>query len=187
MSPGPDPIALAEQGIQKLRVEFEKFFSGVESVPPEALRQSVETQIRNLKSANLTGVESFRASSVEARFNSYSEMFARRLRRIEEGRPIRPRKAAIETNVQARTDPRRGVCLDQELEHRGVEALYRGLYGNKGAVEFDSFRDYLAKNLAAIRQRTGCNEAEFRLVHEDGKAKLKVKPLAASRAAQGKE
>ena len=183
----PDAITLAERGIQQLRIEYEKFFNGAESIPPDALRMAVESQIKKLRQTKLSSVDNFRVTSLEAKFNSYREMFERRLRRLEEGRPIRPRKVPKKAEKKARPDPRRGVRLGKNLDGDGVQALYQELYRNTGNVDIDSFRSYLAKNLEAIRQRTGCREAEFRLVTEDGKAKLKVKPIAASKAAAGKE
>ena len=187
MSQGPDPITLADRGIQKLRIEYEKFFVGAESVPPDALRLSVAAQIKSLRTSKLSSVDSFRVNSIEAKYNSYSEMFERRLRRLEEGRSIRPRRTAVAAHEKTRPDPSRGVRLGESMDERGVEVLYQGLYGGKSNVDLESFRSHLAKNLEAIRQRTGCSEAELRLVTEDGKAKLKVKPIAASRAAASKE
>jgi hypothetical protein len=187
MSQGPDPITLADRGIQNLRIEYEKFFNGAASVPPDTLRLSVAAQIKKLRTSKLSSVDSFRVNSIEAKYNSYSEMFERRLRRLEEGRSIRPRRTAVAASEEARPDPQKGVRLGQSLDRQGVEALFQGLYSGKSNVDLESFRSHLAKNLAAIRQRTGCSEAEFRLVNEDGKAKLKVKPIAASRAAATKE
>ena len=77
--------------------------------------------------------------------------------------------------------------LGESLDKRSVEALYQGLYRGSGRVDYDSFRTYLAKNLEAIRQKTGCQEAEVRLVTEDGNAKLKVRPIASSRSDTSKE
>jgi len=66
-----------------------------------------------------------------------------------------------------------------------VAALYHGLAGGdagdkREGPRFDlaSFGSYLERQAAAIRVKTGCEEVQFRLAAEDGKLKLKARPLA---------
>ena len=41
----------------------------------------------------------------------------------------------------------------------------------------DSFQTYLRRQTEAIRQKTGCDEVQFRVAEEDGKLKLKARPV----------
>jgi len=52
--------------------------------------------------------------------------------------------------------------------------------GGAEGPRFDlaSFGSYLQRQSAAIRAKTGCAEVQFRLAAEDGKLKLKARPLA---------
>jgi hypothetical protein len=164
-----EALELLDRDIQRLRVDFERFFNGALPFPPEELRNRIQTQLRGLRNASGLGVmESFQVGNLEARFNTYGELFNRRLRDAEEGR----RHAG-----QAAAAPAATYDADQ-----AVEALYSGLAGAGEGPRFDlgSFRSYLSKQIEAIRQKTGCSEVQFRLAVEEGKLKLKARPLGAS-------
>lgn len=166
-----------QTSVRELQIEFEKFFNGARAVPPVELQEEIQGEIRALRNANLRSVEdNFRLSQVEARFNSFSEMFGRRLRQEEEGRG--PTAAAAERSRGP--DPRRGVVVDDGLDPAAVDALYRGLASGSGrGPKFDqeSFRGYLQKQVVAIRAKSGCSKVRFRLEPEGDRMKLKAKPI----------
>jgi len=168
-------IERLESAVQELRVEFEKFFNGARDVPPEELREEIQGEIRMLRNASLRAVaDNFRLTQVEARFNSFSEMFRRRLRDAEEGRA-----AAPVVSRPRRIDPQRGVVMGDAVDDEAVEALYAGLArGGNPRFDLDSFRGYLEKQVGAIRAKTGCARVRFRLVPDGERLKLKAKPLA---------
>jgi hypothetical protein len=168
-------IERLESAVQEMRVEYEKFFNGSRDVPPEELRDEIQGAIRVLRNANLRSVaDNFRLTQVEARFNSFSEMFRRRLRDAEEGRGA---KAVV--SRPRRIDPQRGVVMGDAVDDDAVEALYAGLArGGDPRFDLDSFRGYLEKQVGAIRAKTGCARVRFRLVPDGDRLKLKAKPLA---------
>jgi hypothetical protein len=167
--------------IQQLRVDFERFFNGALPFPPEDLRTRVQTQIRTLRGMNLmTAVDNFRLGDLEARFNSYNELFNRRVRETEEGRHLASRPAPAAT--PRRLDPELGIVFGERIDPEGVEALYQGLAaapGNSLRFDLDSFQTYLERQVTALREKTGCAEVQFRLANEDGKVKLKARPVTA--------
>lgn len=166
------------RGIQQLRIEFERFFNGALTVPPEELRNRILVQLRQLRNTNLTAaVDNFRLGDLEARFNTYNELFNRRLREREEGRHAGRVAAAPEA---PRFDVLSGIVVADAVEPAAAEALYAGLA--KGSAEaprfdLDSFQTYIERQAAAIRARTGCAQVQFRLAEEDGKLKLKARPV----------
>ena len=191
--------------IRQLRVDFERFFSGALLIPPDELRRRVQARLRQLRSLNsMSAVDRFRLGDLEARHNSYDELFTRRLRDREEGRlrggptpmtqmtPLTPPppSSAVGNGPGAAGAPRDtgagGVVVGADPDPRAVAALYAqvtaaGAPG--GGVEgprFDlaSFGTYLQRQAAAIRAKTGCAEVQFRLAAEDGKLRLKARPLA---------
>jgi hypothetical protein len=168
--------------LQQLRVDFERFFNGALPFPPEELRGRVQAQIRNLRGMiNLaTPVDTFRLGDLEARFNSYNELFNRRLRDREEGRL--PARQAPLSPPPRRYDPTQGIVFGDRVDPEAVTALYQGLVsapGDTPRFDLDSFQTYLARQVTAIREKTGCTEVQFRLASEDGKIKLKARPVAA--------
>jgi hypothetical protein len=176
-----DALDHLNRDLQQLRIDFERFFNGSLPVPPDELRGRVQTQLRTLRGVNMTtSVDSFRLGDLEARFNSYNELFNRRLRDVEEGRQPAARHAPPPP-VARRYDPAKGILFGERIDPEAAEALYQGLAaapGDSPRFDLDSFQTYLARQVAAIRDKTGCSEVQFRLSSEDGKVKLKARPVA---------
>ena len=164
--------------IRQLQVDFERFFNGGLPLPPEELRNRIQSQLRNLRNTKITApVETFRLGDLEARFNSYNEMFNRRLRDVEEGRGPHRVVAFVE---RQRFDPRNGVVLVPDRSRGGRGPLSRARLRRGGTkFDLDSFQTYLRRQTDAIRQKTGCEEVQFRVAEEDGKLKLKARPVPA--------
>jgi hypothetical protein len=179
MEPESAPSIQAEQelnrlakAIQDLRVDYERFFNGALQIPPEEQKTAIQRHIRRLRNANLQGAaETFRLGSLEARFNSLNELYTRRLRDHEEGRGRRSVAAGASSSGH---DVGRGVVLDESVNSGAVQALYTGLQRRPGEgpqFDLDSFRSYLRRQVS--------REVQFRVLEEDGKMKLKAKPLRA--------
>ena len=167
-----------QRDIRQLQIDFERFFNGGLPLPPEDLRNRIQAALRNLRNTNITAaVDSFRLNDLEARFNSYNEMYNRRLRDVEEGRGPHRVVAFVE---KQRFDPRGGIVFGSQIDSEAAEALYRGLASGPGdgpKFDLDSFQTYLRRQTEAIRQKTGCDEVQFRVAEEDGKLKLKARPV----------
>jgi hypothetical protein len=167
-----------DRRIQKLKVEYNRYFAGDLDLPPTALRDELEAEMRRLRAMNLRRtVDNFRLGALEAQLNSYGEMFSRRLRAREEGKeaPRRPSRSS-----GARHDVDAGVVVGPSCEQDAVEALFQGLAERnpRGAtMDLDTFRDYLERQVTQIRGKTGCDAVQFRVVNEEGKVKLKAKPV----------
>lgn len=191
-SPGAAPAAAAPRtapplgetldqlarDIRQLQIDCERFFNGGLPVPPEELRNRIQAQIRSLRTLKITAtLDSYRLGDLEARFNSTNELFNRRLRDREEGRHPGVLHAVPE---RRRYDPREGITLGGSFDPDAVEALYQGLASRPGdgpKFDLDSFEKYLARQVAALREKTGCDQVQFRLAEEEGKLKLKARPI----------
>lgn len=164
--------------IEALRVAGQRFLSGDLRQPPVELRDRVRAQLRDLRGEIKGVAETFRLSSLEARLNAQLELFERRVQAQEISVPRRP-----SGTLDTQPDPRQGVVIGERARAASVEALYRGLYpgddGAKPVVDLERFRAHLRRNVEIIRAKTGCRDVLFRIAVEDGKAKLKAKPLRA--------
>ena len=180
-------LDLLAEGIEKWKIEYERFLAGAAVIPPDVDRAKLVRDLRDLRTANLrTSADQFRLAALEARFNSYSELFNRRLRDREEGRGTRlPRPAAAA--AERRFDAAAGVVVTDRLESEAVDALYQSLTRRPGsgagasaapAMALDTFRGYLSQQIESIRLKTGCEAVQFRIATEDGKLKLKAKPVS---------
>lgn len=166
-----------EQDIHKLKVEYERYFSGGTPIPPEKFRDQIERQLKILRNKRLgTAIARFRLSGLEARFNSFTEMFNRRVRNVEMG----TERIAGSGPTTPVYNAQEGVVVNREMSSDVVTALYKELYGSSGKVpktDLTTFRSYLSDQYERIRGKTGCRSVQFRVSATDGKLKLKAKPL----------
>ncbi|HVS03953.1 MAG TPA: MXAN_5187 C-terminal domain-containing protein [Thermoanaerobaculia bacterium] len=174
-------IGRLARDVQELRVEFQRFLSGDRGVPPEELRTRIRGELGRLRNVNLkSAADRFRLGAIEAQFNSYDEMFGRRLRQLEEGRGPHPRPSLGE---RPGYDVGQGVLISDSPPRGAVEALFGGL-AERGArtthFDLESFRAYLQRQVGEIRRKTGCQAVQFRLVSEGGKVKIKARPMMAT-------
>jgi hypothetical protein len=168
-------IERLEVEIRRLQVEYEKFFNGGRSLPPEDLRDKLRNEIRLLRNMTLRSVaDSWRLGQVEARLATYSELFGRRLRQREEGRG----QLLPSLEPQEAPDARVGIVCTDRVTPQAAAALFAGLAGSGGpALGLDTFTTYLERQVEAIRARTGCSGVRFRLEPEGNRMKLKAKPI----------
>ncbi len=162
--------------IQQFRIDSQRFFAGDLPLPPDELRERLIAELRRLRSANLKGAAAtFRLGSLEAQLNSHLDLFTRRQREREQG----PRRIAEQGPSLA--DPETGVLVGRKAERGAVEALYKGLYLKSGTrnpkMDLERFRSYLDRQAEVIRSKTGCEEIQFRIAAQDGKMKLKARPI----------
>ena len=183
-----------EKAIKQLQIEWEKFFGGVERKPPNDLKAKVEALIRRHMNAEIrNNTERFRYQNITARYNTFNEMWGKRLRALEEGRvmgvhgvhaktpppgPLRPERPAAraagpsEVRIQ---DPERDSEAVRSLFDRFLEE--RQKTGESGAVKFEGFRKLIAQQASRILNEKGGQAVSFRLETRDGKVSLKAKAL----------
>lgn len=172
-----------EAAIRQLETDYRRYFSGDLPLPPEELDLTIRNQVRQLRNTQLRrAADNFRLSSLEARFASYGEMYRRRLRDREEGRVAPPRAAAPETAAPSRLPSYRredGVVVGDRAERSGVAELFADLKraGGAGNFDVDGLASYLERQAEAIRTKTGRSQVQFRIVEEEGRVKLKARPL----------
>lgn len=89
MSAIEEDLATIDEGIFKLQKEWERFFSGQERKAPFEAKQRLDRLIRRYIGMEIrNNTERFRFQSLTAKYNTLSDMWNRKLRAIEEGRPL---------------------------------------------------------------------------------------------------
>ena len=170
-----ESLSEIDSGIRRLKIDFDRFFNGALPIPPEDQRRRVTRLLRRARSApNKSFADRFLLNTLEARFNTLSELFNRRLREQEVAATPRGQRSP------SRPDPSRGVVLGARLDPDAVDALYRTLYSREGRgakTDYASFERYLRKQVDALRKKTGCREIRFRVTEAGGVPKLRAKPL----------
>ena len=195
----PEDLDQLESGIRQLQIEWEKFFAGIEKKPPAELKRRVEGLVKRYAYAEIrNNGDRFRYQSLASRYNTFAELWAKRLRAIEEGRPAglhgarvppppppppAPNSAAAAAAARAAAGageyrvrhPDQDAAAVRNLYQQFVEA--RRSTGETGAVKFESFQKLIAQQASRMLAEKGAKAVDFRLETKDGKVSLKAKPV----------
>jgi len=82
-----EDLAVIERSIRELQIEWEKFFGGLEKRPPTDMKTRLEALIRKHVGIEIrNNTLRFRYQTLTARYATFSELWNKRLRALEEGR-----------------------------------------------------------------------------------------------------
>lgn len=170
-------FAEISDAIHHFRIEIQRYFAGDIHIPPETQKDRLAARIRQLRNSGLRGVaENFRLTTLESQFNSQVDFYNRKMREKEQGSQRR-----LVPEGPPPPDPSQGVVYGSKGHANAVEILYKGLYlqsGNRNpSMDLEKFREFVGKQAEAIRAKTGCSDIQFRVEIEEGKPKLKAKPV----------
>jgi hypothetical protein len=195
-SPINDDLDILERSFRQLQIEWEKFFGGVEKKPPTDLRARVEALIKKYAYAEIrNNTERFRYQTLASRYATFNELWNKRMRAIEEGRPMGihgiyerrvapppvyapppPAARAASGGGEVRVkDPGGDTAAVRSLFDRFLEA--RKAAGEAAPVKFESFQKIITQQAARILNEKGARAVDFRLETKDGKVSLKAKPV----------
>jgi len=204
MSALEEDLVKIDEGIFKVQKEWERFFSGQERKAPYESKQRLDRLIRRYVGIEIrNNVERFRFQSLTAKYNTLSDMWNRKLRAIEEGRPLSsvqlkhvreaeaegilspaavphaPTGRTKETARPARMEVRLSTLREDD---QGVKELYeqfRAARASSGEseVKFESFRKLIAQQRSRLLEEKDAVAVDFRVAVQDGKVALKAKPV----------
>lgn len=200
MSALEEDLEKIDEGIFKLQKEWERFFSGQERKAPFEAKQRLDRLVRRYVGVEIrNNVERFRFQSLTAKYNTLSDMWNRKLRAIEEGRPLSSvqlkhmREAAAEAASAppppaaglkpAASGTRAEVRLSTLREdEQGVKTLYEQFRAARASVgesevKFESFRKLIAQQRTRLLEEKDAVAVDFRVALQDGKVALKAKPV----------
>jgi len=167
-----EKVAALGVELERLILEWEKFFSGERRVPPALERERLARRFHNLTEHGLrSSAAQFRLEQLQNRFMTYSQLWERLLRQREEGRQTgaparRPLPAAPNAGGPATVDRpgERGSLYD-----RYVAA--KRLLGQAVNMDREAFEGKMARQRVALEKRLG-GEVRFDVLVQDDKVKL---------------
>ena len=181
-----------EKRLFVLKIDYEKYFSGLERFEPMRERDDLKRLLREITRMPVTATrQKHRLRSLRARFSSMELYWTRNLVQIERGTHPKmkfranladKRRKAIEESPKAvQEKPRRMTAEEREDQaYRKVFDKYltaRRKCGQSDDLAYDSIKDVLRKQVRTIKSRYRCSSVKFRVTVEDGKAKVKAVPL----------
>jgi hypothetical protein len=193
--PDEEELRVLDQKLKQLKLDYDRYFLGSRPREPVVLRSDVEKLIAIYSNQAITnsGLR-FRFSSLCSRYQALKRQWSEILRQIEQGTYARHRfKAVLHERVRGAPveAPQAEAAEPLELgEPVGVALFdeYRAARERCGQETRNlspaSLARVLAEQREALRARFGDAEFRFRVVIEDGRAKIKASRVgAAGRAA----
>jgi hypothetical protein len=184
-------LAELEGALRRLEVEYDQFLSGKVRIQPNKTESDVLRLIRVYSSRGIQnpGLR-FRYSNIVARYNTFKNVWTRKVREMEEGRVIgRPWKAASAqrapgTSVSAPQEKRRFVAADLQAEERNMKEIfcsYKDLRekcgGETDRLRLESFTRILSERVERIKESKKCEKVEIRLRRDKDKCRILVRPV----------
>ena len=173
-------LKILEERIRALKIEWDLFFTGNRRVPPTKEQGELDQFVKTMKNTSIqdNGLR-FKFQSVHSNFIAMSELWSKRLRQQEEGK-IRV-KPVRQTLMAA--PPAQGVVISNPNGQQSrIKSLFKDFLtlSNPETVKdlnFQTFAVKISQQVEAIMRKTGCGEVQLSVRMEDGKVKLKAKPL----------
>jgi len=169
-----------DQALTLLKRDYEIYFSGGMKLPPLEAHRKLEREIRKIsRLTNLNYAQRFRYNNLSARFNSYVDLWNKQMRYKEEGRT--PSGAVIQLPEQEKRRARPKSVDSQAKDYQKLFNDYLQCREKTGeansALSFEKFAERISKQKQAILSKYDCKDVEFIVVVEQGKTKLKAKPV----------
>jgi hypothetical protein len=185
-----EDLQVLDARVKQLRLDYEQYFLGSRPRVPSQLRGEVQKMIAYYANVPIQNTAlRFRFNNLRARFFSFRRHWDETVRKIEDGSYERNVfKANLHERERAERRGRTGGDAASTPAPAAPDAPDpRGLFGDyvaarercglAGGVSAEQFERQLRTQEAAIREKTGCQAVRFRVVVEDGKAKLKATPV----------
>lgn len=180
-----EDIASLEKKLIQLKADYEQYFLGYQKLAPEKLKAEVDKLIKTLSSQRITNTAlNFRLNAATAKYNSYKAYWDRTIREIEEGRYVRDifkmklhermRQPAPPPQPTAR--PQAGPSDEDNIKRVYDELVKARKSTNEPVPKFEAVAELIKKQAPAIKEKYKASSVDFKVVIEDGKAKLKAVP-----------
>jgi hypothetical protein len=171
-----EKIAIIERTLQEHIRKWERYFSGIDRVPPQDEKQRINLRIRRLAEQTVNRrAEQFRIEQLQHRFMTYSQNWERMLREREEGRN---QLSQVASELRRPVDANAGAS--QSVDKVGEDPLFdrylaakteRGLEVNVDRKTFDA---QIADQRQKIEKRLG-REVRFDVQIEGDKVRVVAK------------
>lgn len=168
--------------LNKLHFEFTQFFRGNRKDPPLKEKGEFERKLRELSRKKFfTHAPRYLVENLVASYTSYSSLWERIMRQIEEGKYERGKGWVPKHEISA---IERGSAVGTPVEdpYERIIAEYvemkRISEGKPIKIDREKFKEKLKSAEEMAKEKYGCKEVEFKVVVEGGSVKVKAIPKA---------
>ena len=184
MSTLEEDMKILETKVTQLRMAYERYFLGTRPREPSVERAEVDRIITIFTNTPIQNTAlRFRFGSICSRYQALKRQWNETLRKIEQGTYSRHRfKAGLHGSARPETGPAAAPAPGANSDSSDLFGAYveaRQSCGQSVAnLSPERLKNTLAQQEAALRQRYGKAEFRFKVVVEDGKAKVKASRVA---------
>ena len=181
-----DDITALERKLLQLKTDYEQYFLGYQKIAPERLRVEVDKLVRLLTNQTITNTGlKFKLNTVTAKLGSYRTYWDRTIREIEEGRYVRDKfKMKLHETEKQAPPPAQSPAKQPQAEaseEKDIKRVYdeyvKARQDTKEPIpKFEAVADVIKKQTPLIKEKYNASAVDFKVVIEDGKAKLKAVP-----------
>ncbi|MEZ4269262.1 MAG: MXAN_5187 C-terminal domain-containing protein [Myxococcota bacterium] len=180
------------EGIRQLKVQYDRYFMGLDRIPPLKARAELERFVRDSKlgKSHKTGVK-FRFRNMRQSLISNATRWDRIMRLIEEGKFKRDRNAlqgmgvrTVEDEPKAGAPTTRGggasAAAASDDPTRKVFETWQAAQsqlGNTAKVDYEKFRDKLERQKQEQISKHGWKDIDYAVRVKDGKVALVARPV----------
>ena len=187
MAPVPieEDLQILDIKIKQLKLEYEQYFLGSRKRPPSQLRGEVTKLVIIYSNQAIQNTAArFKFNSLNSRFQAFKRQWDNTLRQIDAGTYERHRfKADLNRRAKQEASAKPAAGRGRARSGGGdglfddyVKAL-RSCGQTATNITPEKLASVVKKQEAALQKRYGVSKVSFRVVVEDGKAKLKASPV----------
>jgi len=177
-----DDLTTLEDGIRRLKIEYDIYFNGSRKKPPDDLKGRVDRMAKKLSEATtMSFPQRFRFNTLIARYCVLRDLWRRTLQDRESAGSARTeRNANRQTPAPEPIQSRISVAIaDPKLEDEKVRQLYEALLRMRREnardlpdISYQQFAKYLATQTQGIRQKNHCARVVFTVALEENAVKF---------------
>ena len=184
-----------DDGVRRLKIEYDVYFGGGSKKPPADLEWRVQSLIKkHADGRSMNYAQRFRYNTITQKYALFNNLWQKKLRVKEEGyrRPqdallaiqgVREFENKVGRKGKNGTGEFRIQCSDPEAEKEKVRALFDAMVEAKkragekanAAGTFESFQAFVKKKTDQIRKEQKCGSVEYSVEIEKGHVKLRAK------------
>ena len=176
-----EELSKLEDGIRRLKIDFDVFFNGGSKKPPTDAQWRVESLVKKLQdSSGMNYGQRFKYTALAQRYALFSELWRQRLKTKEEG----PRRAAIAERARHIPSSFRIDWNDPAKEPEKVDQLFAAFVEakkrcgeNTEKLGADAFKKFVLQKTEQLKKDLRCEQVEYVVEVEKGQVKLKAKGL----------
>jgi hypothetical protein len=178
--PIDEDIAILDRKVMQLKLDYERYFLGTRPREPIQLRGEVQKLVAQLSNQAIQNTAlRFKFGSICSRYQAFKRQWNETLRKIEDGTYSRHRfKAELHEHERGLDEAHEGAAGVADALFEDYREARRRCGQSVENLSPEKLAAILERQREELRRRFGDAEFRFKVVIEDGKAKLK-----ASRAA----